>query len=86
MKRNMFLCLDEYIKEFQFADCESYAPVIMDVGKCDGKQYLLPMSYTLPMAVFKKSDVQHTYSKDMTWQGILRYHFHPSDAVFTKYR
>lgn len=71
MKRNMFLCLDEYIPDFQFTDWERLTPVIMDAGKYKDKQYLLPMTYTMPITVFKKSDVQHTHSRDMTWNDML---------------
>jgi ABC-type glycerol-3-phosphate transport system substrate-binding protein len=71
MKRNTFLCLDEYIKDFQFSDCKNFAPAIMEAGKYEDKQYLLPMSYTMPVTIFKESDVQHTHTKDMTWQDML---------------
>ncbi len=71
MKRNMFLPLDKYIPDFQFTDWERLTPVIMDAGKYGDKQYLLPMTYTLPMTVFKKSSFQHTPSKEMTWEDML---------------
>lgn len=67
MKHNLFLCLDEYIPKFRYTDWDSLTPVVMKAGKYNQKQYLLPLSFTLPVTLFKKTDVQHDYSKDLTW-------------------
>ena len=72
MKRNIFLSLDRYIPDFQFTKWDSLTPVVMDAGKYKEAQYLLPMTYTVPMTIFKKSDFEHTPSKDMTWDDMLQ--------------
>lgn len=72
MKRNIFLSLDQYIPDFQFTKWDSLTPVVMDAGKYKEAQYLLPMTYTVPMTIFKKSDFEHTPSKDMTWDDMLQ--------------
>ena len=71
MKRNIFLSLDEYIPDFQFTQWDNLTPVVMDAGKYKDTQYILPMAYTVPMTVFKKSDFEHTPTKDMTWDEML---------------
>ncbi len=71
MKRNMFLALDDYIEKAQFMEWEKLTPVIMDAGKTEKGQFLLPMTYTVPTTAFRKSDVEHTPSKDMTWEDML---------------
>ena len=72
MKRNIFLSLDQYIPDFQFTKWDSLTPVVMDAGKYKEAQYLLPMTYTVPMTIFKKSDFEHIPSKDMTWDDMLQ--------------
>lgn len=72
MKRNMFLCLDEYIPGFKFTQWDRLTPAVMDAGKYKDKQYILPMAYTIPMTVFRKSDFLHTPSRDMTWDDMLQ--------------
>lgn len=72
MKRSIFLSLDQYIPDFQFTQWDSLTPIVMDAGKYNDSQYILPMTYTVPMTVFRKSDFQHTPSKDMTWDDMLQ--------------
>ena len=71
MKRNMFLALDEYIGGAKFMEWQKLTPVIMDAGKTEKGQFLLPMTYTVPTTAFRKEDVNHTPSKDMTWEDML---------------
>lgn len=71
VKRNMFLCLDGYIEGFEHTEWDSLTPAVMDAGKYDGKQYLLPMAYTMPVTLFKKSDFEHVHSREMTWSEML---------------
>ena len=71
MKRNMFLDLSEYIPEFQFTDWEKLTPVVMEAGRYQEGQYILPMSYTTPITLFRKSEAPHTHSEDMTWDDML---------------
>lgn len=71
MKRNMFLALDDYIEKAQFMEWEKLTPVIMDAGKTEKGQFLLPMTYTVAATAFLKGDVEHTPSKDMKWEDML---------------
>ena len=71
MRRNMFLALDGYIGKGQCMEWERLTPVIMDAGKTEKGQFLLPMTYTVPVTLFRKVDVEHTPSKDMKWQDMF---------------
>lgn len=71
MKRNMFLALDDYIEKAQFMEWEKLTPVVMDAGKTEKGQFLLPMTYTVATTAFRESDVEHTPSKDMKWEDML---------------
>lgn len=48
MKRGQFLALDEYIENARFMDMDKLLPAVMDAGKYDGRQYIMPMEYSLP--------------------------------------
>lgn len=54
MKRNMFLALDEYMENVQIMEPDKLLPVVMEAGKYDGKQYIMPMTYNLPMGVVRR--------------------------------
>lgn len=71
MKRNMFLALDSYIENAQFMEWDKLTPVVMEAGKTEKGQLLLPMTYTVATTAFRESDVEHTPSKDMKWEDML---------------
>lgn len=66
MSRRTFLPLDDYIKNAQFMEWEKLTPVVMEAGKTGEGQMALPLTYSLPMTVFRKTEVEHTHSKDLT--------------------
>ena len=67
----MFLPLDSYIEKAQFMEWDKLTPVVMDAGRTEKGQFLLPMTYTVPAVAFRRSDVEHTPSKDMKWEDML---------------
>ncbi len=71
MKRNMFLSLDGYIENAKYMDRENLTSIVMDAGKTEKGQFLLPITYTVPATLFRKSDVEHTPSKEMKWEDML---------------
>lgn len=71
MKRNMFLALDEYIEKAQFMEWDKLTPVVMEAGRTEKGQLLLPMTYTVATTAFREADVEHTPSKDMKWEDML---------------
>lgn len=72
MKRNMFLALDDYIEKAQFMEWDKLTPAVMEAGRTEKGQLLLPMTYTVATAAFREADVGHyTPSKEMKWDDML---------------
>ena len=69
MRRGFFLKLDEYIENAQFMEWEKLNPVVMDAGRTEEGQYLLPIVYSFPMAFFLADDVD-PYPVTTTWSDI----------------
>jgi multiple sugar transport system substrate-binding protein len=72
--KNAFVPLDSYLKDSNF-DTTIYLPGLLDPGKVDGKQYLLPKDYS-PLAVYynKKlfDEANVPYPVDgWTWEDLL---------------
>ncbi len=67
MERRTFLPLDDYIKKAQFLEWDKLTPAVMDAGKTEEGQQLLPLTYSMPLTVFRKSDFEHTPSKSLTF-------------------
>ena len=57
MANELFLPLDDLMKTSQFTDWGEQISIVMDSGKLQGKQYLLPAAYTFPVTLCKKEDV-----------------------------
>ena len=71
MKRGMFLQLDDYIENAQFMEWEKLTPAVMDAGKTEDGQYLLPLSYSFPLTIFLSDDVQ-PYPASTTWAQVAQ--------------
>lgn len=71
MDRKLFLPLDELIAEAKFTDFDRLAPMIMEQGRNEEGQQLVPLAFTVPMTVFRKSEVKHEHSKTMTRADML---------------
>lgn len=67
MARRTFLPLDEYIEKAQFMEWDKLTPVIMETGKNEEGQQVLPLTYSLPLTVFRKAEIDHTQSKSITF-------------------
>ncbi len=51
MASGFFLSLDRYMEEAQFMEPEKLLDSVMEAGRYEGAQYILPMFYRLPMGV-----------------------------------
>jgi len=74
VSKNAFVPLDSYLDDSNF-DASIYLPGLLDPGKVDGKQYLLPKDYS-PLAVYynKKlfDEANVPYPVDgWTWEDLL---------------
>ena len=67
-----FLPLDEYIENnAQFTDWDKLLPQVMEAGRDKYGQQIVPLSYTIPVTVFKEADVPDKFTIDTTWQNML---------------
>lgn len=72
IEQELFLALDDYLPKAQFTDMGAFLPVLAEAGQYEGKQYLLPLAFTLPVTLFRESEVQHELSDAMTWEDMLQ--------------
>lgn len=66
MKRHTFLPLDDYIEKAHFLEWEKLTSIVMNAGKTEEGQQLLPLTYSLPLTVFRKTDLEHIPSRSLT--------------------
>lgn len=71
MVNGLFLPLDKYIENAQFAMWGEFNQTVLEVGRTDKGQVLVPLSYTFPVACFPRFDVSHGHSTDLTWDDML---------------
>lgn len=69
MELDLFLPLDEYIAAAEYAEWDKFTEVVMDAGKNEEGQQMVPLTYTLPVAMYRKEDVSHTPT-NMTWDEL----------------
>lgn len=74
VSKNAFVPLDTYLKGINF-DPSIYLPGLLDPGKIDGKQYLLPKDYS-PLAVYYNKTLFDAASvpypvEGWTWEDLL---------------
>ncbi len=74
VSKNAFIPLDTYLEESSF-DAGIYLPGLLDPGKVDGKQYLLPKDYST-LAVYYNKTLFDAASipyptEDWTWEDLL---------------
>lgn len=71
MINGVFLPLNDYIENAQLMEFEKLEPGVMSAGQYDGEQYILPLSYTMPLTMYNADEVQDTASKTMTWDQMF---------------
>lgn len=71
MKRNLFLPLDSYIQNAQFMEWDKLFPKVMEAGRTDKGQLVLPLTWRLPVTFFRQAEVEHTPSQTMTYGEAL---------------
>lgn len=71
MELGVFLPLDEYIDKAQFMEWDSMTQAIMDVGRTEEGQQVIPLTYTLPVTFYRQSDASDTPSANTTWMDMM---------------
>ena len=72
MEAGIFLPLDEYMENnTQFTNWDAQTEVILNAGRGDEGQVIIPLTYTFPVLVYPKEDANIPYTTDLTMQEIL---------------
>lgn len=71
MESGRFLPLDPYLENAQFMEWEKLTPAVMEAGKMEEGQMLLPLCYTFPVTLYSKEDVDISTPKSTTWEDMI---------------
>ncbi|RKJ39215.1 hypothetical protein D7X94_13345 [Acutalibacter sp. 1XD8-33] len=71
MKNRIFLPLDSYIEKAQFMDWDKQVPAVMEAGRGEEGQMLLPLGFNLPVTLFPKETGGLTEKLPMPWAESL---------------
>lgn len=70
MESGIFLPLDDYIPTAQYMEWDKLNQTVMEAGKTDEGQMLLPLAYTFPLTIFRAEDVPLPDSAT-TWEDVV---------------
>ena len=71
MQEGVFLTLDEYIENAELGDWDSLTQPVLEAGRTEEGQQLVPMMYTLPVTIYSKESVPEMPPSGTTWQDML---------------
>jgi len=71
MKSGLFLPLDEYIENAQYMEWDKQIPAIMDAGRDEYGQQIIPLAYTLPVTFCRAEEYLEKPSAETTWQDMV---------------
>lgn len=58
MADGLFLPLNSYLENTQYMEMDKMHPVIMEAGKIDNGQMIMPISFTMPVTVYKEGEAE----------------------------
>lgn len=67
-RNGLFLNLDKLMEKSQYTDWDQQFQTVLNAGKTEKGQFIVPLSYQFNMSCFKKEDVSHTPSTERTWE------------------
>ena len=72
MELSLFLTLDEYMENNTvFAEWDRMNQTVLAAGRTEEGQQIIPLCYTVPVAVYRAADAVHTGSAETTWADML---------------
>lgn len=72
MEAGLFMPLDSYMENnTQFTDWDNQTKTILDAGRSDEGQVIIPLTYTFPILLCPAGQVTLPYTTDLTMQEIL---------------
>ena len=72
MDRSIFLPLDDYIEKAEDVEWDKLYPKIMEAGRNEKGQQLLPLGWTTVAGLFDKEEYALTEELPMTWDQMLQ--------------
>lgn len=73
LESGIFLTLDDYIENAQFMDWGKQTAVIMEAGRNEFGQQIIPLTYTMPITFFHAADIEGVKpGKETTWEDMLK--------------
>ncbi len=73
MYSDLFLPLDDYILNAEYMDSDGWNQTIMDSGKTDEGQILLPLTYRYYAYVFRNVDFENPQEIPESWEELIAY-------------
>lgn len=73
MYSDLFLPLDDYILNAEYMDSDGWNQTIMDSGKTDEGQILLPLTYRYYAYVFRNVDFENSQELPESWEKLIGY-------------
>ena len=71
MEAGLFLPLDQYIENAKYIDTSDWNQTVLDAGKTEEGQVVLPLYYRLPAYVFKSSDLSEQEVPG-SWEELIK--------------
>lgn len=71
MYSDLFLPLDDYISDAQYMDPDGWNQTIMDSGKTEEGQVLLPLTYRYYAYVFRTADLENPENLPESWEELI---------------
>lgn len=67
----VFLKLDDYIARAKYMDPSTFPSLILNAGKNEDGQYILPYAYDYTLAAYNTSDLAHPDQLPMSWNDVV---------------
>ena len=72
MELSIFMTLDDYMENnTHFAEWDKMNQTVLAAGRTKEGQQVIPLCYRIPASVYRKSEAEHTPSKEITWMDML---------------
>lgn len=71
MNNRLFLPLDDYIENAEYMEWDKLLPVVMEAGRGEEGQMILPLAYSMGLAAFDKEAYTPPISLPCTWEEML---------------
>ena len=67
-RNGLFLNLDKLMEKSELTEWDQQVKTVLDAGRTEKGQFIVPLSYQFNMSCFLKEDVSHTPTRDRTWE------------------